>query len=384
MLYELQVLRNNEPCKDRYEAISNLDYFKGHLIGQPCCIRYKDGDKVKVLFAIGKKDYMDETYTTPSRDNYELINSFVDNTLYWQKLNDDIDGLVKTQDPFSVVFADFDTWEQARDNDLISPKDVSFVSHDNGIKEIYKGDEVFSTNSLFDLIAPYDYEELGIEEGDDFVTIIHKLKTELASRALVWNTDEAFNLYCAKFGEHQDMIKDLENERSFFEVDLSSKYPEAKVKAHYINEQQIGAAYISKITDKLREMEYNVGDFHVGMTIEDINEMTGMDINTVIDMILFPDFLRLNYGIITKEQILSLFDGSSLPFDPDEEEDVVPDVKPSPEREEHVVISKTDIKDIIDRLDDDYNPSDISGSFVDDHILISKDAIDDIIENLDE
>lgn len=55
--YNMQLLRGLEIKDDLDTAISALDSYQYHLIGQPIMVRYREDGDIKCIFAMGVKDY---------------------------------------------------------------------------------------------------------------------------------------------------------------------------------------------------------------------------------------------------------------------------------------------------------------------------------------
>lgn len=76
--YKLKILRNGEPVVNYNAAISILDNFKGHYVGQPIAIVYfDDSQNRKLLLAVGKRDCENDQIDGRNYGSefYEIINN---------------------------------------------------------------------------------------------------------------------------------------------------------------------------------------------------------------------------------------------------------------------------------------------------------------------
>lgn len=60
--YNEQFMRALEVKDNIEDAISALDTYQYHLIGQPITVRYLEDGLIKILFAVGVKDSVDKDY----------------------------------------------------------------------------------------------------------------------------------------------------------------------------------------------------------------------------------------------------------------------------------------------------------------------------------
>lgn len=54
--YNLQILRSEDILANRAAAVAVLNSYKYHAIGQPISLIYREGDKLRVCFAMGKQN----------------------------------------------------------------------------------------------------------------------------------------------------------------------------------------------------------------------------------------------------------------------------------------------------------------------------------------
>lgn len=73
--YQLQLLRTETILPSKEAALSLLNSYVHHRVGQPVSVLYQDGDDVRVLYAIGKKDPDDVAEGQPKcgPDFYDII-----------------------------------------------------------------------------------------------------------------------------------------------------------------------------------------------------------------------------------------------------------------------------------------------------------------------
>lgn len=352
MLYELQVLRNGNPEVNRSAAIQVLDTFEHHLIGQPCSIRYyadESKETVRLLFAVGKRSYIAEPdlYQSDPHNNYEIINDYEDSTLYWETFEEKTNELIGTDDRVHIVFTDMDQFEAEKQVGVLSPDQIIFVSDkETGANKIYLGDQVFSTNSLVDLIVGDEIVigETTIEPGGSIYDIINALQEFSQNVDLLWNDD---NLLKFKHLTNSDYKAQVDNDinnghRDFYEVDMS-QVMEGAPNGYRVGKNLVGDLYLTKV-DANQKMVLNVGDFHYDSKPEDVRNLSKMSINEVIDRILFPKNPLTNYAIITKKEIDDLFD-KYWHYDPEH-----PDI-PEGGETGHRTISHDEIDEIVAGLD---------------------------------
>jgi hypothetical protein len=94
--YQLQILRNMDVLPNYDTAIAVLNSYKYHRVGQPVALLYKQGNEVRVIFAIGKKDCDSVQPGEPDCGStfYDIINRNSQGgtvTMKWRVLGQSID-----------------------------------------------------------------------------------------------------------------------------------------------------------------------------------------------------------------------------------------------------------------------------------------------------
>jgi len=154
MDYTFKMLRNDNPVESKAVAISLLNTYPYHLIGQPLAIRYwKDEDHTAtdVILAIGIKNYNDvEDNDSPTygEDFYSIIGD-ADGVVKWQEYSN---GNLESTDSIFVVAQmtpeEFEEWVSVGSQDNV----VTFVHKpESDTGRIYKGDTYYGTTDLLDL-----------------------------------------------------------------------------------------------------------------------------------------------------------------------------------------------------------------------------------------
>ena len=205
--YELSILRNTTPVDSREEAIAILDSFEGHMIGQPISILYKDiQGKIKVLFAVGKKNVTDIEVGYPicGEDFYDIIGE-VDGKIFWKEVQGNV--ISDTEKPLEVLSTSQEEFEQFSN---IGDNVISFVEN-----KIYKGNKLISSLFLDDLKLnkAFSYEDLTFSSNDTLQDIISKIINYSITK---WNDSP----YKVKFEKTTiNNFKQLEkDENTFYKV----------------------------------------------------------------------------------------------------------------------------------------------------------------------
>jgi hypothetical protein len=78
--YQLNISHNTNSEIDLNGALSILDNYTRHRVGQPIAIVYTENKERKILFAIGKRNYNEPLNgNNCGREFYEIINNFQEN-----------------------------------------------------------------------------------------------------------------------------------------------------------------------------------------------------------------------------------------------------------------------------------------------------------------
>lgn len=142
--YSLNILRNTTPVENKDSAISILNQFEDHMIGQPISLLYYNEDgTISILFAIGKKNASDvlsgEEICGP--DFYDIIGE-TSGKVFWEEFQNM--EIVPTTDEFRIAHSSSETAFNA----VVHEDNVLTLVNSKGI---YKGDE---------LIAPFRLEDI--------------------------------------------------------------------------------------------------------------------------------------------------------------------------------------------------------------------------------
>lgn len=118
--YQLNISHNTNSEIDLNGALSILDNYTRHRVGQPIAIVYTENKERKILFAIGKRNYNEPLNgKNCGREFYEIINNFEENE----------DPITPTTN-ISFVFKDGDMYirynnaDENYDYKVLSAKDI--------------------------------------------------------------------------------------------------------------------------------------------------------------------------------------------------------------------------------------------------------------------
>ena len=277
--YELSILRNTEPIESKELAISVLDSFDNHIIGQPISLLYyNDSNDLKVLFAVGKKNAYD---TQPGelnygRDFYDLIGE-IDGKIFWKQIQGG-NAIVDSQLNFEVISA---TQEEFDNYSLpISDNIISFVD-----SRIYKGNNMVSSLYLDDLSLYSDIEIQGSKYSGNFIDILQTIISELGVK---WNgTDNR-----VKFEKttNLDLPNKTLDDNTIYQIS-SIVAPDVVQHDLYIGSNRIGGNYNTTL-DMNKELPASVGGIKRGTTVKELIDKGS--ISAIIDELLFSESIQSN------------------------------------------------------------------------------------------
>ena len=273
--YELSILRNTVPVESKETAISILDTFDNHIIGQPISLLYyNDKNDLKVLFAVGKKNSFDiqPGYNNFGRDFYDIIGE-VDGKVLWKQIQGNV--IVDTQDQLQIVDTTQEELDTYKDLNLnIDNNVLTFVEN-----RIYKGENLISSLLLEDISLYNDIEIDGITYNGNIIDIIKKLHKNFG---VVWN-NTSNKVYFEKCN-NLDFYSKTPDENTIYEVstNVSTNLTQHNL---YIGTNLIGDNYNSKIYELSKEMPNNVGGISKGTTLEQL--LNKGSLSSIIDEMLF-------------------------------------------------------------------------------------------------
>jgi len=159
--YTLNILRNKTVFSSRELAIEALNKFEYHMFGQPLSLLYRSSNGVRLLFAVGIKNYTEQTDTKCGEDFYEIINdSDSTSSGYWDTV---VEGEFVTTDqafaPTKLTKEQFNeilsSWSSDYDDK------VFFVTSKVGDQDyglIYKGNKLQASGSYNDLVGEFEID----------------------------------------------------------------------------------------------------------------------------------------------------------------------------------------------------------------------------------
>ena len=200
--YELNILRNTTAISSKDEAISILNAFENHMIGQPISLLYYDGEQnLKILFAIGKKDSnsisVGEVKSGP--EFYDIIGE-TDGKIFWEQIQGNV--ITKTDEHLRVIDTDYEQFKQFGD---IDSNIISFTGN-----RIYKGNDIVSSLRLEDLNL---YNEITIDNNKYSGNIIDIIEGIINNIGVKWSGTEN----PVKFSKVGIMVDDAD-ENTFYKV----------------------------------------------------------------------------------------------------------------------------------------------------------------------
>lgn len=277
--YELSILRNTEPIESKELAISVLDSFDNHIIGQPISLLYyNDSNDLKVLFAVGKKNAYD---TQPGelnygRDFYDLIGE-IDGQIFWKQIQG-TNAIIDSQLNFEVISA---TQEEFDNYSLpISDNIISFVD-----SRIYKGNNMVSSLYLDDLSLYSDIEIQGTKYSGKFIDILQSIIDELSVN---WNGTT--NKVKFEKTTNLDIINKSLDDNTIYQV---SKVVTPNTTQHdlYIGSNKIGDNYNSSLDMEVK-LPASVGGIKKGTTVKELIDKGS--VSAVLDELLFSESIQSN------------------------------------------------------------------------------------------
>lgn len=277
--YELSILRNTEPIESKEVAISILDSFDNHIIGQPISLLYyNDSNDLKVLFAVGKKNAYD---TQPGqlnygRDFYDLIGE-IDGQIFWKQIQG-TNAIIDSQLNFEVISA---TQEEFDNYSLpISDNIISFVD-----SRIYKGNNMVSSLYLDDLSLYSDIEIQGTKYSGKFIDILQKIIDELSVN---WNGTT--NKVKFEKTTNLDLPNKTLDDNTIYQIS-SIVTPDVVQHDLYIGSNRIGGNYNTTL-DMDVELPASVGGIKRGTTVKELIDKGS--ISAIIDELLFSESIQSN------------------------------------------------------------------------------------------
>lgn len=268
--YQLQILRNQVVVDSYSTAEAILNAYPYHHVGQPLAVLYRQGDEVRVLFAIGKKDYDD-----PSIQPGEPTAG----SLFYDIINRDFGAETAVM-----------KWRILGTSDDETPE----VTH-----ALYRGPH---TNLTGEDAGDFRLGTL-IYCNDGVIARVKKLK-ESESETI----DDWYEFYGnAGDGDPHDIFwqaigTDFEQHVAF-ETGTQSEYEEAtKVDEHlyvttdpdkrdrlYKGEHLLGDAYVSEESTNA-VVATGIGGIAAGTTLQSLLDATDGSVSKVLDMMLFPAY----------------------------------------------------------------------------------------------
>ena len=274
--YSLNILRNTTPVENKDAAISILNQFEDHMIGQPISLLYYNEDgTISILFAIGKKNASDVLSgdETCGSDFYDIIGE-TSGKVFWEEFQNM--EIVPTTDEFRIAH---------------SPSETSFnaVVHEDNVltivnsKGIYKGDE---------LVAPFRLEDIRLYKnitvnGKTYAGNIENILTTLIEAIGVkWEgTEQYIKFHDVTSTSYESTAN---KNRDIFHVTRTKQVGESYVEQHelYVGEDQVGGNYNTNISNVNLAMPKEVGGLEKGTTLGTL--LKKGSISAILDDILFP------------------------------------------------------------------------------------------------
>lgn len=277
--YELSILRNTEPIESKELAISVLDSFDNHIIGQPISLLYYNNDnELKVLFAVGKKNAYDiqPGEVNYGRDFYDLIGE-IDGQIFWKQIQG-TNAIVDSQLNFEVISA---TQEEYDNYSLpISDNIISFIG-----SRIYKGNSMVSSLYLDDMSLYNDIEISGVKYSGKFSDILQSIIDELGVK---WNGTT--NKVKFEKTTNLDIVNKTLDNNTIYQVS-NTVTPNTTQYDLYIGSNRIGNNYNSSL-DMEVGLPASVGGIKKGTTVKELIDKGS--ISAVLDELLFSESIQSN------------------------------------------------------------------------------------------